>query len=43
MHPRRKIRDFVGDALNANQRIAPRVGVGRVIAVGVTKLPSIEV
>ena len=43
MHPRRKIRDFVGDALNANQRIAPRVGVGRVIPVGVTKLPSIEV
>ena len=43
MHPRRKIRDFVGDALNANQRIAPRVGVGRVIPIGVTKLPSIEV
>ena len=43
MHPRRKIRNFVGDALNANQRIAPRVGVGRVIPVGVTKLPSIEV
>jgi len=43
MHPRRKIRNFVGDALNANQRIAPRVGVGRVIPVGVSKLPSIEV
>lgn len=43
MHPRRKIRDFVGNALNANQRIAPVVGVGRVIPVGVTKLPSIEV
>ena len=43
MHPRRKIRDFVGDALNANQRIAPRVGVGRVITIGVKKLPSIEV
>lgn len=43
MHPRRKIRNFVGDALNANQRIAPLVGVGRVITVGIKKLPSIEV
>ena len=43
MHPRRKIRDFVAAALDANQHIAPKIGVGRVIAIGAVKLPSIEV
>ncbi len=43
MHPRRRIRTFIGDALNANQQIGPRVGVGRIIPVGTKKLPLIEV
>ena len=43
MHPRRKIRDFVAAALNANIHISPPVGVGRVIPIAVRKLPSIEV
>lgn len=43
MHPRRRIRTFVGDALNANQQIGPRVGVGRIIPVGTPRLPLIEV
>ena len=43
MHPRRKIRDFVGAALNANPHIAPRVEVGRVLTLGLTKLPSVQV
>ena len=43
MHPRRKIRDFVGAALNANQHISAVVGVGRVIPIAAVKLPSIEV
>ena len=43
MHPRRKIRDFVGAALNANQHIAPVVAVGEVIPIGAAKLPSVQV
>lgn len=43
MHPRRKIRDFVGAALNANQHIQPVVAVGRVIPIPTAKLPSIQV
>lgn len=43
MHPRRKIRDFVAAALNANTHIAPVVGVGRVLPIAARKLPSVEV
>lgn len=43
MHPRRKIRDFVGAALDANQKIAPRVGIGRVLTLATDKLPSVQV
>jgi len=43
MHPRRKIRDFAGAALNANQHITPVVAIGEVLPIGVAKLPSIQV
>lgn len=43
MHPRRKIRDFVQAALNANQHISAVVEVGRVIPIAADKLPGISV
>jgi len=44
MHPRRRIRDFVGAALNAHPHMPGKpVGVGRVLPLPVRKLPSIEV
>ncbi len=43
MHPRRKIRDFVGAALNANPHISPVVGIGEVVPIPVVKLPSVQV
>ncbi len=43
MHPRRKIRDYVGAALDANQKIAPVVGIGVVIPLATGKLPSVQV
>ena len=43
MHPRRKIRDFVGAALNANIHIAPVVAIGEVLPIGAAKLPSVQV
>jgi len=43
VHPRRKIRDFVGAALAANSHISPKVGIGQVLPVPVAKLPSVQV
>ncbi len=43
MHPRRKIRDFVAAALSANVHIQPVIGVGRVIPLSTSELPSVEV
>lgn len=43
MHPRRKIRDFAGAALNANPHIAPVVAIGEVLPIGTAKLPSVQV
>ena len=43
MHPRRKIRDFVGAALDASQKIAPVVAIGEVLPVSTADLPSVQV
>ncbi len=43
MHPRRKIRDFVAAALNANQHLSSVVEVSRAIPISTAKLPSAQV
>lgn len=43
MHPRRKIRDFVAAALNANTHIQPVVDVARVLPNPTRKLPTVQV